>query len=97
MADGEAAFGIMGTLRSRHQRTLERIFVRPTPSDIRWSEVVSLMRALDVEITEAAGSRVRFTKESVGVTVHRPHPQPNLRRDSVRHIARFLGRIGVEP
>jgi len=36
-------------LRSRHQRTLERIFATPTPTDIRWAELESLMIALDIE------------------------------------------------
>ncbi|MCY4415961.1 MAG: type II toxin-antitoxin system HicA family toxin [Chloroflexi bacterium] len=85
----------MGTLRSRHQRTLERIFTRPTPSDIRWSEVVSLMRALDVEISELAGSRVLLRKSSVRVVVHRPHPGPNLKPSSVQTVARFLDQLGA--
>ena len=96
MADGEAAFGIMGTLRSRHQRTLERIFARPTPSDIRWAEVISLMRALDVEISERAGSRVLFVKDSARTVMHRPHG-PHLVQPAVRDVAAFLSRIGVEP
>ena len=85
------------TLRSRHQRTLERIFARPTPSDIRWAEVVALMRALDVEIVERAGSRVRFQKDGVHAVVHRPHPEPHLGRQSLRYVIKFLDEIGVRP
>ncbi len=81
-------------LRSRHQRTLERIFTTPTPSGIRWAEVISLMRALDVEISERAGSRVLFRQGSTRVVVHRPH-EPNLDQAAVRTIAAFLARLGV--
>ncbi|MYC35002.1 MAG: hexulose-6-phosphate isomerase [Chloroflexi bacterium] len=81
-------------MRSRHQRTLERIFARPTPSDIRWADVISLMRALDVEISERAGSRVLFRQGPTRVVVDRPH-EPNLDQAAVRTIAGFLDRLGV--
>ena len=84
-------------LRTRHRRTLERIFARPTPSDIRWVEVDSLMRALDVEVVEGAGSRVRLSKNGVRRVIHRPHPSPYLARAAIRNIAIFLTDIGVEP
>ena len=84
-------------LRSRQQRTLARIFAKPTPSDLRWVEVVSLMRALDVAISERAGSRVRFEKDGVRLVVHRPHPGPNLGKGLVLQVAEFLDDIGVKP
>ena len=84
-------------LRSRHRRTLERIFATPTPSDIRWAEVESLMTALDVEVVERAGSRVLLRKENESIVIHKPHPRPHLLRTVVRKIAEFLGAIGVKP
>ena len=57
-------------MRARQRRTLERLFSKPTPANIRWREVVSLLDALNFEITEGrsgsreivqgAGSRVRL-------------------------------------
>ena len=76
---------------------MERIFARPTPPNIRWAEVESLMRALDVEVLEGAGSRVRLSKDSIRRVIHRPHPSPYLARAAVRNIAVFLTDIGVEP
>ena len=84
-------------LRNRRLRTLNRIFARPTPPDIRWDEAVSLLRALDVEITQRAGSRVRLTKDGVRIVVHEPHPGPHLDRRAVRDIASFLTAIGAAP
>lgn len=55
------------------------------------------MRALGVEIKEGAGSRVRLRMGDVKLTVHRPHPNPELHRSAVRRIARFLNDIGVVP
>ncbi len=55
------------------------------------------MRALGVEITERAGSRVRLRKDEVSLVVHRPHPGPEMDKRTVRGIAKFLNDIGVIP
>ena len=47
-------------MRARQRRTLERLFSKPTPANIRRADVVSLMDALNFEITERSGSRVAF-------------------------------------
>ena len=84
-------------LRTRHRRTLERLFARPTPPAIRWAEVESLLVALDVEIIERSGSRVRLSRDGKDKVVHRPHPSPYLPRITARNIAEFLTEIGVSP
>ena len=84
-------------LRSRHRRTLRRIFTNPTPADIRWAEIEALLRAVGVRITERAGSRVGLMKDSTGTVVHRPHPRPETSKKTVRDIKQFLLSIGVAP
>ena len=66
----------------------------PTPADTRWIEVESLLRALGVEIVERAGSRVQLVMGSESIVVHRPHPRPELRRDTVRNILKFMEMTG---
>ena len=78
----------------RHRRTLERMRTRPTSADIRWAEIESLLNAMGVDLFERAGSRVQLVKGSDSVVVHRPHPRPEVSRDTVRDIARFIERIG---
>ena len=68
----------------------------PTPADIRWAEVVSLLSAMGVDIYERAGSRVQLAKGSESMVVHRPHPRPEVTRHTVRDIARFIERIGAD-
>lgn len=68
----------------------------PTPADIRWAEVVSLLSAMGVDILERAGSRVQLAKGSESMVVHRPHPRPEVTRHTVRDIARFIERIGAD-
>ncbi len=84
-------------LRARHRRILERIFAAPTPPDIRWTEAVSLLRAIEVEVSERAGFRMLLKKGSERMVMHRPHPRPNLSRPAVRDLAKFLEALGVKP
>ena len=66
----------------------------PTPVDIRWAEIESLLSALGVNLVERAGSRIQLAKGTESIVVHRPHPRPVASRDTVRDIARFIERIG---
>ena len=84
----------MPQLRRRHHRTLERMQTAPTPADIRWEEIESLLGALEVKLVERAGSRVQLVKGSESIVVHRPHPRPVVRRHTIRDIVRFIERIG---
>ena len=68
----------------------------PTPADIRWADIESLLIALRVSLIERAGSRVQLIKGADSIVVHRPHPRPEARRDTVRDIARFIERIGED-
>lgn len=84
-------------LRAKHRRTLIRVFERPTPADIRWEEMESLLRASGVEVVERSGSRVGLSKGSERIVIHRPHPRPSIGRATVREIVAFLKVVGVEP
>jgi hypothetical protein len=84
-------------MNRRHRRTLDRIFAEPTPADLRWSEIETLLRAVGAEISEGAGSRVRIALGGVRAVFHRPHPSPETRRGLVRAVQDFLAAAGVEP
>lgn len=66
----------------------------PTPTDIRWAEIESLLSTLGVSLVERTGSRVQLVKGAESIVVHRPHPRPVASRDTVRDIAKFIERIG---
>ena len=65
----------------------------PTPVDIRWTEIASLLSAMGVILVERAGSRVQLVKGSDSIVVHKPHPRPETRRETVRDILKFIERI----
>lgn len=83
-------------MNSKQRKTLGAIFADPVRSDIRWSAVVSLFRALGAEIGEGReGSRVRFLLNGVVGTYHKPHPSPVVSRPTVRDLRRHLVEAGV--
>ena len=86
----------MPDLRRRHRRTLERMRSVPTPADIRWAEIESLLLALDAELEERAGSRVAISIGDETVVMHKPHPRPVMQRPAVRRLVRFIERTGAE-
>ena len=65
-----------------------------TPSDMRWAEIESLLKALGVDLVERAGSRIQLVKASESMVVHRPHPRPVATHGTIRDIVRFIERIG---
>jgi hypothetical protein len=84
-------------LSSKNTRTLGAIFANPVRSDIRWSDIDTLLRALGADIKQGAGSRVRATLNGRNMTFHEPHPQPTIVKDAVRSVRRFLLEAGISP
>lgn len=84
-------------MNKRQRRTLARIFERPPRSDIRWDELASLMGALGAQEQEGAGSRVRFVLDGSILSLHRPHPKPELRKYAVEDVRDFLTAHGIGP
>ena len=87
----------LGAMRGKHRKTLVRMFERPTPSDIRWEDIVAMPGACGVEVVDRSGSRVGLMKDGERIVIHRPHPRPVTGRATVRDIAAFLSAAGVQP
>jgi hypothetical protein len=84
------------SMNKRQRRTLEAIFTKPVPQDIRWAEIESLIRALGGDVEERDGSRVALKLNGMRAVFHRPHPRPETDRNAVRDLKDFLERAGVE-
>ena len=82
-------------MSSKQRRTLVRIHQRPTPADIRWQDLTSVLEYYGVDVTERKGSRVGLKKDGERIVVHRPHPGSVTGRATVRDIAAFLNATGV--
>lgn len=84
-------------MNARQKKTLEAIFTHPTPSNIRWNDVVSLIGALGNVDEKRSGSRVGFTVGERTMVTHKPHPGSEVGRASIRDIRDFLKDAGIEP
>ena len=84
-------------MNTKQRATLAKIFATPTPKDIPWTDIESLMRALDAQVLQREGSRVRFGLGGVVAVLHEPHPERHTPMTSVRQVRIFLERAGVHP
>jgi hypothetical protein len=82
-------------MNRRQQRSLEKIFERPTRADISWTDVQSLLGALGAEIREGRGSRVRVVLRNHILNMHKPHPRKELGKYAVELVRDFLKIAGV--
>jgi hypothetical protein len=84
-------------MNSRHRRTLQAIFARPTSPSVVFSDIEALLVALGGAITEREGSRVKITVQGEQWHCHRPHPGKEAKRYQVEEARELLQRIGVKP
>ncbi|MGI8857022.1 MAG: type II toxin-antitoxin system HicA family toxin [Thermomicrobiales bacterium] len=84
-------------MNTKQRRTLERLFARPTPAEISWDDIESLLRALDVEFRQAAGSKIRIEVNGIHTVLHVPHPRPVARRGRIEAVRDFLMKAGIRP
>jgi hypothetical protein len=84
------------TLSSKHRRTLEMIFETPTRSDILWSDIEALIRALGGTVSYGSGSRRKVFLVRPAV-FHEPHPEHTTDKGAVKNVRDFLRNVGVQP
>lgn len=84
-------------MNSKHRKLLAEVFAEPTPANIDWNDLESLLIAAGCKVIEGRGSRVRFAFGNEIESFHRPHPKKEALRYQVRAARDFLERIGVRP
>jgi hypothetical protein len=84
-------------LGGKHRKTLAAVFEDPVRSNVAWADVEKLFRALGAEMSEGRGSRVRVYLNGVRAVFHRPHPQKETDKGTLRSVRRFLAEAGIEP
>ena len=83
-------------MNKRQSATLEAIFTKPVPQDIRWAEIEPLVKALGGIVRQREGSRVALEVNGVRAVFHQPHPRPETDRNTVRDVRDFLERAGID-
>jgi hypothetical protein len=86
----------MAGLGKKHQRTFDSIFENPVRASIKWNDIENMLIALGAEITEGRGSRVRIYLNKVRAVFHRPHPQKETDKGTLKSMRRYLRETGVK-
>jgi hypothetical protein len=84
-------------MNKKQRNTLEAIFHNPILSNIEWKDIENLLIALNAELYEGAGSRIRIKLNSVRAVFHRPHPKKEADKGSIVSMRRFLENAGIKP
>ena len=85
-------------MNNKNLNTLQIIFDVPVRVDVRWEEVRILLVALNADISQGRGSRVRVYLNGERGVFHQPHPtsQP-MCRGLVKDVKDLLTEAGVTP
>lgn len=84
-------------MNATHRKTLIAIFTDPVSTSLEWRRIESLLVAVDCRVIEGSGSRVRFERDGIIATFHRPHPAKEAKPYQVRDARQFLENLGVKP
>jgi HicA toxin of bacterial toxin-antitoxin, len=83
-------------VNKKHRQILKDIFENPVRSNILWSDVEKLLVALDAELSEGRGSRIRIALNGVRAVFHRPHPRQEIDKGAPVSMRRFLTEAEVK-
>lgn len=84
-------------MNSKQKKTLKAVFSDPVSGTLEWAKIENLLIAAGAEVIEGSGSRVRFVKDGIVASFHRPHPEKEAKRYQVKDARSFLVAIGVKP
>ncbi len=82
-------------LSSKHLKIWNDVFAIPIRSNILWSDIENLFIALNAEVTEGRGSRLRVEIKGAIAVFHRPHPRKETDKGALISVRKFLIKSGV--
>lgn len=85
----------MVSLNSKQRQVIADVFYNPLKSNIKWSDIESMLQALGAVVEEGNGSRVRFLLNNVVAIFHRPHPRKEIDKGALKSLRKFLINSGV--
>lgn len=84
-------------MNATHRKTLAAVFAEPVSASIERRRIEALLVAAGCRVIEGNGSRVRFEKDGLVATFHRPHPAKEAKPYQVRDAKRYLEDLGIKP
>lgn len=85
------------SLNATQRKTLVDVFTDPVPRSLEWRRIESLLVASGFRAVPGRGSRVRFERDGLVGTFHRPHPAKEAKPYQVRDARHLLQSLGIEP
>ena len=83
-------------MNNKHRKTLKAVFSDPVQSDIPWSDIIKLFKALGARISQGRGSRVRVLLNGERAVFHEPHPERVTDKGAVKSVRDFLNNAGID-
>ena len=88
-------------MNNKQRQTLDRVFEKPTRAAIRWLDVESLFKALEINSIKlkgkTRGSRACFEKNGRRAVFHKPHPGAIACKGCVEAVRDYLQGLGIKP
>ncbi len=84
-------------MNSKQRKVLAFVYKDPVPKSLEWLEIESLLLAVGAKLIEGNVSRVRFYKDDIVATFHRPHPKKEAKPYQIRDARNFLTQLGIKP
>ena len=84
-------------MKTKHRKTLDALFAKPTRGGIVFSEIEALVVAVDGVVREGDGSRIVFEIKGKREYLHRPHPGKEAKKYQVEAIRTFLQLLEITP
>lgn len=93
----KAKYNIVQSMKTKHRKTLDAIFAKPTQGSIVFAEIEALVVAVDGVVREGEGSRIVFEIKGKREYLHRPHPGKEAKKYQVEAIRAFLQLLEITP
>ena len=84
-------------MNSKQRKVLILVYKDPIPKSLEWLQIESLLLAVGAELIEGNGSRVRFHKDGIVATFHRPHSKKEVKPYQIKDARNFLIQLGIKP
>ena len=80
----------------KKEKLIERL--KSKPKDFTFDEMQSVLEAFGFEVLnkgKTSGSRVKFSKGSMAIILHKPHPRKELLEYQIKQITDVLEKEGL--
>lgn len=74
----------------KKEKLLKKVLEKPSRSDVKFSEIESLLTSIGFKKKEGKGSRVKFYNDEKVIILHKPHPGNIVKRYMVEQIQNEL-------